>query len=141
MKDTTRDFVAMELLILATLAVASLITPFLLSALGLWLPPTYIGGVLYLFRWTWWAVQHCRSRPHLHAAVARLLRVAGALVSLGGVMLLLFALRQQSRGAILGGVAALALLGAGVRLIWWSYKEFSKPEPREHPGSAPSSAS
>src|SRR6266487_2845513 len=62
MKDTTRDFVAMELLILATLAVASLITPFLLSALGLWVPPTYIGGVLYLFRWTWWAVQHCRSR-------------------------------------------------------------------------------
>ena len=141
MKDTTRDFVAMELLILATIAVASIILPFLISLLGVWLLPMHIGGALYLFRWTWWALQHCRSRPHLHTAAARVLRVAGGLVSLGGAMLLWFALQQRLRWAILPGSAALALLVVVVGLVWWSYKEFSKPGPQQHPSSVPSSAS
>ena len=134
MKETTRDFLAVELMVIATVMATATVLCFLLNNVGIAAPITATSVTLYFFRWLWWAVRHCRSRPQLHVVVGRLLCLTGIMVSLGGALLLVAGLR-----GILLGILALSFFFAGLILVVWSHKEFGRREtpPQSSPAAPP----
>src|SRR5262245_44012491 len=123
MKEITKDFLAVELVIIAAALATAIALCFLLNNVGITVPIRWVGGALYFFRWLYWAIQHCRSRSQFHATVRRSLTLIGLSASAGGALLVV-----KGLGGILIGVLGLGLFFGGLILVVWSHKEFGIKE-------------
>jgi hypothetical protein len=136
MKDTTRDFVAVEILILVAIALSSVVLPGLLSQLAFGLSIVHFGVFLYLCRWVGWAMQYCRARPHLHRIARRLIGWSAVLLCVIGVGIIL---DGWNRFGLRVGIPGVALVVVGVGLIAWMSKALTSGE-RGPKADAPASS-
>jgi hypothetical protein len=135
MKETTRDFLAVELLILLFILLSSIVLVALLSELGLALSAFPVGGLLYLCRWVWWAMQHCEAQPQLHRVAHKLVGWSGAMLCCIGAVVTVMGWRRFSPAV---GLLGLGVVIGGGALIAWRSKAFkTKIDPKS--GEPPSS--
>ncbi|MDA1277949.1 MAG: hypothetical protein O2960_28475 [Verrucomicrobia bacterium] len=129
MKDTTKDMVALELVVLATVIVTAIVLHFLLrTAFGVYFSIAALTFGLYLLRWIGWGFQHCRSQPHLHLAFAKILFVTEFGVGLGGITLLVAGIFY---GSIILSVLGLAVIIGTASLDNWRRNFLTKEDVHE----------
>jgi hypothetical protein len=88
MREETRDFIARELLIVATLLLLSLTLEGLAGFLGTRLPSGTTLRWLVFLRWILWAGRRVVARPEHHPYVKHLSRLAAACLIVIALMLL-----------------------------------------------------
>lgn len=114
MTDDTKDFLALELVVAAAVAITSVLVMALVEmSLAVRVPYLPTAASLYGLRCVWWGVQHARTRPALREPVAHWLRVCAIVTLLMGFWALAFGMLVPSaRGIVLGPlfIAASAFL-------------------------------
>jgi len=130
MKDTTKDMVALELVVLATVIVTAIVLHYFLlrTAFGVYFSFKALTFGLYLLRWIGWGFQHCRSKPHLHLAFSKILFVTEFGLGLGGITLLIVGILH---GSIILSVLGLAVIICTASLDNWRRNALTKGDVQE----------
>lgn len=110
MREETRDFIARELLIVATLVVVALVLAVVAVNLGYVVDIANLFAVVYFVRWVTWAAMRAAARPAQHAYLRRLTELTALGLILIDLLILVHGFR--SGGPSLGHWLLAAPLGS-----------------------------